>query len=501
MSASARVRLDPRVSIGTLDRRLFGSFVEHLDRCVYTGIYEPGHPTSDAQGFRQDVIDLVRELGATVIRYPGGNFVSNYRWEDGVGPQESRPRRRDLAWGVVDDNSLGTDEFIDWCRVAGVEPMLAVNLGTRGLEEAIDQLEYTNGSDTSLADQRVANGHADPHAVRLWCLGNELDGDWQIGHKTATEYCRLAAEVARAYKAFDRDLELVACGSSNRQMATFGSWEREVLLHCHELVEFVSLHVYYHHPDGSDLASFLASAVDMDAFIEGVVATADSVAAELHSDKRIDLSFDEWNVGFSGRARRPAEEGADLGGRRPAGLFDTTDAVVVGSLLISLLNHADRVRVACQAQLVNLLAPIVTIPGGPAWRQTIFHPFALTARHAHASVLIPQVECEEVPTDRFGGIPQLHVAATAGDGEASLFAVNRSPDEPLELTVDLRAFTLDGPSLELAEHLCVSGPGDLANTLSDPDAVTPQVVPETQISNDVLSATLPPASWHVITLK
>ena len=186
MSASARVRLDPRVSIGTLDRRLFGSFVEHLDRCVYTGIFEPGHPTSDAQGFRQDVIDLVRELGATVIRYPGGNFVSNYRWEDGVGPLESRPRRRDLAWGVVDDNSLGTDEFIDWCRVAGVEPMLAVNLGTRGLEEAIDQLEYTNGSGTSLADQRVANGHADPHAVRLWCLGNELDGDWQIGHKTAT---------------------------------------------------------------------------------------------------------------------------------------------------------------------------------------------------------------------------------------------------------------------------------------------------------------------------
>jgi alpha-N-arabinofuranosidase len=500
VSASARVRLDPRVNIGTLDRRLFGSFVEHLDRCVYTGIFEPGHPTSDAQGFRHDVIDLVRELGATVIRYPGGNFVSNYRWEDGVGAKATRPRRRDLAWGVIDDNTMGTDEFVDWCQVAGVEPMLALNLGTRGLEDAIDQLEYTNGSGTSLADQRGANGHPDPHDVRLWCLGNEMDGPWQIGHKTATEYGRLATEVARAYKAFDRDLELVACGSSNRQMATFGSWEREVLLQCHKLVDFVSLHAYYHPVDG-DRASYLASAADMDAFIDGVVATADSVAAELHSDKRIDLSFDEWNVWFSGRTPRPAEEGADLGGRRSAGLFDTTDAVVVGSLLISLLNHADRVRVACQAQLVNLLAPIVTIPGGPAWRQTIFHPFALTARHAHDSVLIPQVECDAVQTDRFGDVPQLHVAATVGAGAASLFAVNRSPDESLDVTVDLRAFTLDGPSLELAEHLCVSGPGDVANTLSEPDAVTPQVVPGTQVVNDLLTATLPPASWHVITLK
>jgi alpha-N-arabinofuranosidase len=378
--------------------------------------------------------------------------------------------------------------------------MLAVNLGTRGLEDAIDQLEYVNGLGTSLADQRAANGHADPHDVRLWCLGNEMDGDWQIGHKTATEYGRLAAEVARAYKAFDRDLELVACGSSNRQMATFGSWEREVLLHCHDLVDFVSLHVYYSPGDG-DRASFLASAMDMDAFIDGVVATADSVAAELHSDRRIDLSFDEWNVGFSGRARRPAEEGADLGGRGPAGLFDTTDAVVVGSLLISLLNHADRVRVACQAQLVNLLAPIVTIPGGTAWRQTIFHPFALTARHAYDSVLTPQVVCDVVRTDRFGDVPQLHVAATAGEDGASVFAVNRSPDQSLDLTVDLRAFTLAGPSLAVAEHQSISGPGDVANTLYEPDAVVPHVAPDTGFSDHVLTANLPPASWHVITLK
>jgi alpha-N-arabinofuranosidase len=265
-------------------------------------------------------------------------------------------------------------------------------------------------------------------------------------------------------------------------------------------VEFVSLHAHYHPVDG-DLASYLASAADMDAFIEGVVATADSVAAELHSDRRIDLSFDEWNVWFSGRSPRPAEEGADLGGRRPAGLFDTTDAVVVGSLLISLLDHADRVRVACQAQLVNLLAPIVTIPGGAAWRQTIFYPFALTARHAHDSVLIPHVESEVVQTNRFGDVPQLHVAATVGDGQVSVFAVNRSTDESIDVAIDVRAFTLDGSSLELAEHLSVSGPGEVANTLSEPDAVTPHVVPGTHVVNDLLTAKLPPASWHVINLK
>ena len=289
-------------------RRLFGSFVEHLGRCVYTGIYEPGHPTADEDGFRGDVLALTQELGVSVVRYPGGNFVSNYRWEDGVGPRDRRPVRRDLAWRTIETNEIGVDEFIKWAGRAGVEPMLAVNLGTRGVAEALDLLEYANHpAGTTLSDQRVANGAPDPHGVRLWCLGNELDGPWQTGHKTAAEYGRLAAETARAMRQAEPDLELVACGSSHSSMPTFGSWEATVLEEAYDVVDYISLHAYYEEFDG-DPGSFLASAVDMDRFIDAVTATADHVRAKLGTSKRIDLSFDEWNVWYLSRFQNDGPE-------------------------------------------------------------------------------------------------------------------------------------------------------------------------------------------------
>ena len=298
---AARVVIDPAAQVAPVKRRLFGSFVEHLGRCVYTGIYEPGHPTADEDGFRGDVLALTQELGVSVVRYPGGNFVSNYRWEDGVGPRDRRPVRRDLAWRTIETNEVGVDEFIKWAGRAGVEPMLAVNLGTRGVAEALDLLEYANHpAGTTLSDQRVANGAPDPHAVRLWCLGNELDGPWQTGHKTAAEYGRLAAETARAMRQAEPDLELVACGSSHSSMPTFGSWEATVLEEAYDVVDYISLHAYYEEHDG-DPGSFLASAVDMDRFIDAVTATADHVRAKLGASKRIDLSFDEWNVWYLSR--------------------------------------------------------------------------------------------------------------------------------------------------------------------------------------------------------
>src|SRR5215216_338402 len=213
----ARLVVDPAFVVGALDRRLFGSFVEHMGRCVYTGIYEPGHATADPDGFRQDVLELVRELGVTAVRYPGGNFVSNYDWEDGVGPKGERPRRLDLAWRAIEPNQFGTDEFVAWSRKANVEPIWAVNLGTRGIKEAVELLEYCNlPAGTELPDRRVANGTPEPHGIKVWCLGNEMDGPWQIGHKTAEEYARLAEETANAMRRVDPGIELVACGSSNR---------------------------------------------------------------------------------------------------------------------------------------------------------------------------------------------------------------------------------------------------------------------------------------------
>jgi alpha-N-arabinofuranosidase len=496
---TARLTLDPAFRIGSVDRRLFGSFVEHMGRCVYTGVYEPDHPAADEDGFRTDVLDLVRELGVTVVRYPGGNFVSNYRWEDGVGPREARPRRLDLAWRSVESNAFGLNEFMAWAGKAGVEPMMAVNLGTRGTAEALDLLEYTNHpSGTTLSDLRRSHGVDKPHDVRMWCLGNELDGPWQMGHKTAHEYGRIAAETARAMKRFDPSLQLVACGSSNAHIDTFASWEATVLEHTYDFVDFVSLHAYYE-PVGGDVDSFLASAAEMDRMITAVTATADHVGAKLRSDKRIRLSFDEWNVWY--QSRFAGEHALDW---RPApelieDVYDVTDAVVVGSLLITLLRHADRVGAACQAQLANVIAPIMTRPQGPAWRQTIFHPFARTARHARGTVLRVEPDSPVVDTARYGEVPALWATATHDEesGEMVLFAVHRGRGEPLTLTADLRAF----PAARVRQHLLLHDTDTTAaNTAEQPDRVRPRPVAGTRADGGALTVELPPVSWTMIRL-
>ncbi|MDQ1171873.1 alpha-N-arabinofuranosidase [Microbacterium testaceum] len=368
---AARLTVDPRFPIGAVRRRLFGGFVEHLGRHVYDGIYEPGHAEADEQGFRRDVLELVRELGVSMIRYPGGNFVSGFRWEDSVGPREQRPRRLDLAWHSTETNEVGLHEFADWLDKAGSELMLAVNLGTRGVLEALDLLEYSNvPGGTALSQQRIDNGRAEPFDVRVWCLGNEMDGPWQLGHRSADDYGTLAAQTAKGMRQMDPSIELVVCGSSGAAMPTFGEWEREVLTHTYDDVDMISCHAYYQEHDG-DIDSFLASAVDMDRFIEAVVATADHVGAVRGSDKKIDISFDEWNVWYIDRVEAVKPTAIDdwpIAPRLLEDVYSAVDAVVFGSLLILLLTHADRVASASLAQLVNVIAPIMTEPGGPAWR-------------------------------------------------------------------------------------------------------------------------------------
>jgi len=293
---TAEVVLHADRIVAEIDRRLFGGFVEHLGRCVYTGIYEPGHPTADADGFRQDVVDLVKELGVSTIRYPGGNFVSGYRWEDGIGPVGDRPRRLDLAWHSTETNEIGLHEFATWLDKVGSELMYALNLGTRGVPEALDVLEYANiRGGTAWSDLRAANGRSEPFAIGMWCLGNEMDGPWQLGHSTAEDYATTAGRTARAMRQLDPSVELVVCGSSSSRMPTFGSWERTVLEKTYDDVDYISCHAYYE-PRNGDLDSYLASAVEMDRYIDSVAATADHVKTLLHSDKTMYLSFDEWNV-------------------------------------------------------------------------------------------------------------------------------------------------------------------------------------------------------------
>ncbi|MFE9747375.1 alpha-N-arabinofuranosidase [Saccharothrix saharensis] len=496
---NASLALNPDYVIAPVRRRLFGSFVEHMGRCVYTGIYEPGHPTADEDGFRGDVLELTRELGVELVRYPGGNFVSGYRWEDGVGPVSQRPVRRELAWHSLETNEVGIDEFVRWARKADVEIMYAVNLGTRGVAEALDVHEYMNHeSGTHLSDLRRANGSKDPHGVKLWCLGNELDGPWQLGHKTAHEYGRLAAETARALRQAEPDLELVACGSSSSSMPTFGEWESTVLELAYDEVDHISLHAYYEVIDG-DVDSFLASATDMDHFIDSVVATADAVGAKLKSSKKINLSFDEWNVWYMKRFQAEPRTEWEIAPRVIEDQYDVTDAVVVGNLLISLLRHSDRVAVACQAQLVNVIAPIRSEPGGAAWRQTIFHPFALTSRLARGRVLRVETSSPTYETKRFGAVPVVDAVATHDEesGDTVVFAVNRHRSEPVDLRVGLAAFG----DVEVAEAWLVHDPdGSATNTEADPDRVVPKPQ-EATIADGELHTVLPPVSWTAVRLS
>jgi len=434
----ARIRIDPQKTIGAIDPRLYSSFIEQMGRAVYTGIYEPGHPSADEYGFRTDVAALIRPLNLSCIRYPGGNFLSGYDWKDGIGPRESRPARPDMAWSAVEPNEVGTDEFLRWCARIGAEPMMGVNLGTGTPREAAELLEYCNSDmPTYWADRRRKNGHAEPYRVRLWCLGNEMDGPWQICAKTAEEYGRIACETGKLMKMLDPSIELVACGSSYRAMPTFGAWEREVLRRCYPYVDYLSLHQYYQNPDG-DVMSFLARSEEMAAFIDEVAGICGEVRAELGQEKPIRLSFDEWNIWYhyhkDGReppkwtVARPIEEER----------FDFADALLAGGMLITLMNHADVVKIACLAQLVNVIAPIMTEPGGRAWVQTIYWPFLYASRFGRGTALALETDGPTYRCAVGDAVPYLTSAAVLSEdgGEISVFLVNRHPDEPMRLELD-----------------------------------------------------------------
>ncbi|WP_439590788.1 arabinosylfuranosidase ArfA [Microbacterium sp.] len=495
-----RARIDPRAEIADIDRRVFGGFVEHLGRHIYDGIFEPGHETADADGFRADVVALVRELGVSTIRYPGGNFVSGYRWEDGVGPKDQRPRRLDLAWHATETNQVGLHEFQDWLDKVGSDLMLAVNLGTRGTAEALDLLEYANTSvATTRTAERAANGRPAPFAVKMWGLGNEMDGPWQLGHRNADDYGKLASRTAKGMRQLDPSIELVVCGSSGRSMPTFGSWERTVLEHTFDDVDFISCHAYYQERDG-DAQEFLASAVDMSKFIESVVETADHVAAVKKSDKRIMLSFDEWNVWYLSKWDEQAVTyGPDEWPVAPRQLEDqyhALDAVVFGDLLITLLQHADRVRSASLAQLVNVIAPIMTEPGGIAWRQTTFFPFSITSRLAGERAIRVPVDTGTFASAQFGEVPNVNAVATVDDGGVSLFVVNRSTTDAADLRIDLSAF---GEDLALVEsHLLHEDDPYAANTLADPERVGVRPIDGATLEASTLTAVLPPVSWAAL---
>ena len=495
----ASMILDKDYQVSRIDKRIYGSFIEHLGRAVYGGIYEPGHPEADEQGFRKDVMAAVKKLGVPIVRYPGGNFVSGFNWEDSVGPIEQRPKRLDLAWFTTETNEVGLHEFFDWTQKAGSELMYAINLGTRGPENARDIVEYTNHKGGSkFSDMRIANGRKDPFNIKLWCLGNEMDGPWQMGHKTGYEYGRTANEAAKIMKWVDPSIELVACGSSNTEMPTFGSYELEMLEESYENIDYVSLHRYYGNPT-QDTPGFLARSMDMDEFIHTVASICDAIKGKKHSKKQINLSFDEWNVWYHSNEQDQEIWKQDKWNRALPLLEDVynfEDALLVGSMLMTLIRNADRVKIACLAQLVNVIAPIMTRNGGGCWAQTIYYPFMHASRYGRGTVLLSLVNSPVYDCSDYEGVPYIDCAAVLDDsGEVTVFCVNRDLQSDYELTIDLRSFG----ELKLLEHILLHHDDVKAvNTETAPGNVVPSTGPGGTIDGGKASIHIPALSWNVI---
>lgn len=456
---------------------MFGSFLEHLGRAIYEGVYDPGSKLSDSSGFRKDVLEEIRQLGVPIVRYPGGNFVSGYDWLDGVGPKANRPRVLDKAWNSIESNQFGTNEFMTWCKAAGTTPLMGLNLGTGTAEQAAALVEYCNvDKGTKWSDLRREHGFAEPYKVQHWCLGNEMDGPWQIGHMAATEYGLKAADAARQMRYVDPSLKLIACGSSGPFMPTYLQWDREVLEQCYDYVDGLSLHRYFgnnQRDTGGDTSKYLALNLSMERQIAETAAVCDSVRGEKRSAKKLWLSFDEWNVWY-----RTTTGDAVNGHRTEAPhlleeVYNLEDALLVGGLVNSLVRNADRVKIACLAQLVNVIAPITTNTEG-FFRQTIYYPYSWGLRFARGAVLSLLVESPTYDVHGMDAVPYLDVAGTIdeSEGKISLFVLNRdlSNDHEVELVWEEKR-----PSTTISSWLLTGDDLKASNSFAAPRKVAPQV--------------------------
>jgi alpha-N-arabinofuranosidase len=499
-TTAARVYVDTRRTIAPLDRNLFGSFLEHLGRAIYEGIYDPGSKLSDGNGFRKDVLNEIRQLGVPIIRYPGGNFVSGYNWLDGVGPKQNRPRTLDKAWDTLESNQFGTNEFLAWCKAAGTQPLMGLNLGTGMPEEAAALVEYCNiDKGTKWSELRRQHGVAEPWKVEHWCLGNEMDGPWQIGHMLATEYGLKAADAARQMRDVDPSLKLIACGSSGPFMPTYLEWDREVLEQCYEYVDGLSLHRYFGNNErdtGGDSSKYLAMNLSMERQIAETIAVCDLVRGHKRSPKKLWLSFDEWNVWY-----RTTKGDAVDGHRREAPhlleeIYNLEDALLVGGLVNSLLRNADRVKLACLAQLINVIAPIMTDPNG-LFRQTIYYPYSWALQFARGAVLDLLVESSSYEVSGFDQVAHLDVSGSLdrSDGKLSLFILNRDLSKAHEVEVVWE----DAAPAQVTSASALTG-DDLkaSNSFAAPQRVVPQSFRAPAVTGGKTKFEVPARSYTVI---
>jgi alpha-N-arabinofuranosidase len=488
------VTLHTRFAAGPVDPRLFGGFLEHMGRCVYEGVYDPGSAHADAAGLRTDVLGALRELNMTAMRYPGGNFASGYHWQDGVGPRAARPTVRELAWQSIEPNEFGTDEYVALCRRMGWTPMLTVNLGTGTPEEARNWVEYCNApAGTRYADLRAGNGQREPHAVPLWCLGNEMDGPWQLGHVPADQYAVRAQQAAKMMRDVDRSIELVACGSCSPLLPTYMDWDRSVLERLGDHADYVSLHRYVDNR-ANDTPDYLALSNAIDRQIEEMDAVCRFVQAKRRSAKRAYLCFDEWNVWYKNMQM-------DGEGRRAPHLieevYNLEDALVVALFLGSFVRHADSVKVANLAQVVNVIAPVLT-RGDEVLRQSIHYAFGLYARRREGVSLRPAVEGPGYEGRRNGRVHGVDASAIWSGTSLHVFLVNRSLAEAAPVTVAVADRAIDA----VVDADCVTGADPkAANSFERPFEVTARPFERAGAEGGRARFELPPLSAVAATLR
>lgn len=494
---TAQVGLDRRRVVGHISPYVFGGFIEHMGRCVYEGIYDPGSPHADAHGIRLDVLDALKQMGVTIMRYPGGNFLSGYDWRDGVGPKAQRPRKRDLAWKSIETNQFGTHEFMDFVARLGAEPMLGVNMGTGDIALASAYIEYVNApAGTYWADQRVANGRKEPWGVKWWCLGNEMDGPWQIGHLDAVEYGKKALEAAKMMRWNDDTVKLVLAGSSSVGMATYPMWDRTILELCYDHVDVLSMH-YYAGNRNDDTSSYLALTREFETYVDSLASTINYVKAVKRSKKQVKLSWDEWNVWY---------KNMEMDGKWSVAphlieeVYNLEDAVLVGAWLNVFLRKCDVLEAACLAQMVNVIGPLLTTKDGML-KQSIYYPFQMVASRAKGDSLDVWVDSPLYSSKKEADVPMLDVSASwdAETETGGVYIVNRNLKKPITVTITVN----DGLKPMIAtggETLWGTDPKAF-NTFNAPNAVVSAPLTNIKSQKGKITVTVPPLSTSAIDVR
>jgi alpha-N-arabinofuranosidase len=481
----ARVKIDTERVIGDIDPLIYGNFIEHLGRCIDGGVFDEKSPLSDKNGYRKDVLEATKRLKVTQLRWPGGNFSSNYHWKDGIGPRDQRPPRLEMAWGTVESNRFGTHEFLDYVKEVGAEPYICCNLGTGTWTDAQQWVEYCNSSeDTAMTRLRKQNGRAEPWKVKFWGLGNEMDGPWQMGHRSAEDYGKFALEAAKLMKWTDPNIKLIAAGSSNFGTGVdWTQWNRTVLDHLKNHADYLAIHTYVGN-QANNFGDFLTSSIDLDQRLKITEGTIDSAMASVR--RKMYIAFDEWNVWY--RARGNSQRGRRILEER----YNLEDALVVATFLNSFVNHAHIVKMANMAQLVNVIAPMFTNEQG-MFLQTIYHPLALFANNSKGKALQLFVDSPKYKSSRFDDVPYIDASTAWDNGAAVINVVNRHPSQAIECEFEAEDKQFAG-RVEITE---VNGP-DIKAAIDFGKTTVAPVAKSATADGKRLRVTLPAHSYTML---